>query len=337
MSDADNSLSLSIVVPVYSGDDFLEKLVNEIERVRSEWVNLKVPCRIEEAIFVDDCSIDSSSRILDSLAHDRPWMTVLHLARNYGQHAATIAGILHSSGDWVITMDEDLQHHPDQIINLLEEAAVSQSDVVYAKPAENVHQKFVRDFTSKAYKFAMAYVTGNNALYSANSFRLMRGATARAASSVCAHDTYFDVALSWFTNRFSTSAMTLKDQRYIQSGTSGYSFRSLLSHARKMLISSQIKFMYLGTLLGAAMAGVSILASLFLLVRELLYPNSVPVEGWVSLMLAILVIGGCTILMVGIVLEYLSLLVQRAHGKPVFFIVDRSSDALLLSYFRDGS
>ena len=78
--------------------------------------------------------------------------------------------------------------------------------------------------------------------------------TARAASSVCAHDASFDVALSWFTNRFSTSAMTLKDQRYIQSGSSGYSFRSLLSHARELLISSQIKFMYLGALLGAATA-----------------------------------------------------------------------------------
>lgn len=334
MYDTGNSLSLSIVVPVYAGDDFLEQLVSEIERVRLEWDGLKVPCRIDEVIFVDDSAIDSSARVLDSLARDRPWMTVLHLARNYGQHAATIAGILHSSGDWVITMDEDLQHHPDQIINLLKEAAVSQSDVVYARPSENVHQKIVRDFSSRMYKSVMAYVTGNKALYNANSFRLMRGATARAASSVCAHDTYFDVALSWFTNRFSTSVMTLKDQRYIQSGSSGYSFRSLVSHARKLLISSQIKFMYVGALLGAATAGFSILASIFFLVRELLYPGSVPVQGWVSLMLTILVLGGCTILMIGIVLEYLTLLVQRAHGKPVFFIVDRSSDELLLAYFR---
>jgi len=333
MYDTGDNLSLSIVVPVYSGADFLEQLVSEIEKIRLEWSGLRVPCRIDEVIFVDDSAIDSSAQVLDTLARDRPWITVLHLARNYGQHAATIAGILHCSGDWVVTMDEDLQHHPDQIISLLEEAVVSQSDVVYARPAEYVHQNFIRDFSSRKYKSLMAYVTGNKALYNANSFRLMRGPTARAASAVCAHDTYFDVALSWFTNRFSTRSMTLKDQRYIQSGSSGYSIRSLVSHARKLLISSQIKFMYLGALLGAATAGFSLLASIFLLVRQVLYPGYVPVQGWVSLMLTILIIGGCTILMIGIVLEYLTLLVQRAHGKPVFFIVDRSSDAMLLAYF----
>ena len=79
------------MVPVYSGAEFLGSLVSEIERIRLEWSILKVPCRVNEVIFVDHSAIDSSPLILDTLACDRPWITVLHLARNYGQHAATIA------------------------------------------------------------------------------------------------------------------------------------------------------------------------------------------------------------------------------------------------------
>src|SRR6478735_3726841 len=105
-------ITLSVVVPVYSGADYLAALIAEIDRVRTGWSDSGAPLRLVEAILVDDAAVDSSPTIADRLASEKEWVTVIHLARNFGQHPATIAGILHTSGDWIITLDEDLQHPP---------------------------------------------------------------------------------------------------------------------------------------------------------------------------------------------------------------------------------
>jgi glycosyltransferase involved in cell wall biosynthesis len=98
------------------------------------------------------------------LAKERPWVVVLHLARNFGQHPATAAGILHTSGDWVVTLDEDLQHPPSKIPDLLRKAVEDQSDVVYGKAESQVHESAARDFGSRAYKQFLALVTGNQSI-----------------------------------------------------------------------------------------------------------------------------------------------------------------------------
>lgn len=110
------TISISVIVPVYTGASFLRELTQEIERVRERWIASGAPLSIEELIFVDDAAIDNSADVLDDISKNKAWVTVLHLARNFGQHAATIEGVLHSSGDWVVTMDEDLQHPPAAII-----------------------------------------------------------------------------------------------------------------------------------------------------------------------------------------------------------------------------
>src|SRR5882672_7517570 len=102
---------------------------------------------------------------------------------------ATIAGILHTSGDWVVTLDEDLQHSPARIEDLLRKAIIHRSDIVYANAETRVHQSHLRDVGSRLYKHVMKLMTGNPNVTAFNSFRLIRGDVARAASSTCGHDT----------------------------------------------------------------------------------------------------------------------------------------------------
>ena len=71
------------------------------------------------------------------------------LSRNFGQHPATVAGVLHSSGDWIATLDEDGQHPPAQLVTLLVHAAESHADLVYAEPVSGVHDSRVRDAISR--------------------------------------------------------------------------------------------------------------------------------------------------------------------------------------------
>jgi len=322
-----------VVVPVYSGEKFLRELVQQLDRVRREWVEQQAPMRLAELILIDDAAVDASPAIVDDLEANHAWVTALHLMRNFGQHAATITGVLHSSGDWVVTMDEDLQHPPAEIEPLLRKAALTSADVVYAQPSSAVHEAGARDWASRGFKRMMAILTGNASVSYFNSFRLLRGSLARAASSACGHETYFDVALSWFTNRVQVVSLELKDQRFISSGSSGYSFSRLLSHARRMLMTSRVKSIRLLGFIGVLIAAVSMAGGAAVLLQKLIAPSSIAVRGWPSLILVNLFFGGFITFMISLILEYISILVLSAHGKPLFFVVDRSSDKTLVEYF----
>ena len=127
-------LTLSIVVPIYSGEQYIESLFSEVAELRTQWQQQNAPILLGELIFVNDDAIDNSAEVLQQLADTHEWVTVLHHSRNFGQHPATVTGILNSSGDFIVTMDEDLQHRPRHIPELLDKLVSSCCDVVYAKP-----------------------------------------------------------------------------------------------------------------------------------------------------------------------------------------------------------
>jgi len=261
---------------------------------------------------------------------------VLHLSRNFGQHPATTAGILQTTGDWVITLDEDMQHPPSKIEAMLHQAAISGIDVVYACPEQAVHESVFRDYSSRIYKKIIGYLAGNENIQLFNSFRLIRGSIARAASGVCGHDTYFDVALSWFSQRIGTVVMALKDDRVIQSGKSGYNIQKLFSHARRMIVSTHMKALRVGAVLGAIGLISSFAYGGYVLSAGLLFHINSGARGWSSLMVVVLFFGGVSTFMSGMLLEYIAVILLHTQGKPAFFIVDRRSDALLLEWLQAG-
>ncbi len=324
---------ISTVTPVYQGAATLEKLAERLLDERRSWQGQGLPLELMEAIFVDDGSIDDSARVLGGLAERHSWVRVVTLSRNFGQHPATTAGILHSAGDWVVTLDEDLQHEPRFVLPLLREAVEQRWDIAYARPVDQVHESRFRDWGSRVYKSLLARVTTNPHVRDFNSFRVIRGPIARAAAAVAAHDTYFDVVLGWFSNRLGSLPLPLKDRRYIAGRASGYSLQKLLSHARRLLVSSQTKWLRIGAMTGVGALVFSSMLTLFIVGQWLIDPSSIEVRGWLSLFLATAFFGGLSCLLLGVLLEYLSMVLLQAHGKPAFFVVDRTKDAVLRQYF----
>lgn len=335
MNPITKRLTLSAVIPVYSGAQYLEKLVGELNAIRTKWADEDAVIALTEAIFIVDEAIDRSAEVLDKQAAVHSWITVLHLSRNFGQHPATIAGILHTSGDWVITLDEDLQHPPSKIEAMLYYVATKGIDIAYACPEKAVHESILRDYSSCIYKKIMGYLAGNENIQMFNSFRLIRGSIARAASSVCGHNTYFDIALSWFTQRIGTVKMALKDERVIQSGKSGYNIRKLISHARRMIVSTHTKALRIGALFGAIGLISSFAYGGYVFSSEFFFNLNSGVRGWSSLMVVVLFFGGISTFMSGMLLEYIAVILLHTQGKPAFFIIDRRSDALLLEWLTD--
>jgi glycosyltransferase involved in cell wall biosynthesis len=331
--ESKQSIKLTTVTPVYAGKEYLSELVARLDELRKEWAASGAPFELAESIFVNDSSADGSLDLLVDLANQYPWLRVVNLSKNFGQHPATIAGVLHASGDWIVTLDEDLQHDPAHIESMLKTATRHGADIIYAKPEGSVHQKSFRDWTSRNFKRFIAYVTGNPHVTSFNSFRLMRGMIARAAASVCSHETYFDNALCWFTTRVDTIPVPMKDMRFIESGKSGYTLRKLLSHSRRMIISSDTKILRIGAIFGFVVMLLSIIVGGNIIIQKLVNPESIVVTGWTSLAVTLLFFGGFLSFLVGIALEYITAIMLHFQGKPTFFVVDRSSDNILMKYF----
>ncbi|MDA8019989.1 MAG: glycosyltransferase [Thermoanaerobaculia bacterium] len=321
---------VSTVTPVYRGARTLDELVSRIDALRRRWSEPAWPFELVESIFVDDASVDESSDVLERLEAEYDFVRVVTLSRNFGQHPATSAGILHSSGDWVLTLDEDLQHRPEDIELLLERATIHGSDVLYAQPAGIVHRSWYRDRASRGYKRLLSLSTGDPNVRLFNSFRAVRGSIARAAAAVVGHDTFLDIAIGWFTQRVGARRLDLLDSR-----EGGYTFRRLLSHARRAMISSQTKWLRLGAAVGIGALSLSVLLLVWIMVQKVLAPASIEVRGWTSLFLTTAFFGGLVACLVGVSLEYLRTLVLGAHGKPNFFVVDRSIDVGPRRYFAD--
>lgn len=330
-----NNISVTTVVPVYAGKDFLTDLVRKLSELRDTWEKSEAPLELQEAIFVDDGSSDGSLEMLTEIQKNNSWVSVVNLSRNYGQHQATVAGILHSSGDWVVTLDEDLQHDPSLIDVLIKEAVTTNQDIIYANPKESVHQNHFRDLTSKLFKRLISVITGNKSVRDFNSFRLIRGTIARAAAGVCSHGTYFDIALCWFTDRVSSKTLPMLDVRFVATGNSGYTVSKLFRHARLLIMSSEAKVAKTGATLGLLAITASIGLAAKVLFDKMLSPESIQVEGWASLFLALLFSTGILTILLSIILEYISIIVLHIQGKPTFFVVNRDNDLALLQYFKD--
>jgi len=320
---------LSTVTPVYQGQSTLSDLVTELAELRERLATVESGVTLVEAIFVDDGSIDGSAGVLAELASTHDWIRVVTLAKNFGQHPATMAGLLHTNGDWVATLDEDLQHRPQYLVDMLHHAADNSMDVIYAQPLEAVHRSAYRDSSSRAFKWMLGKVSGDEAVRAFSSFRLMRGSIARAASAVAGHQTYFDMALSWFTDKIRPLPLPMADLRYQQQKLSGYRLRSLLSHGRRMLLSTDIKVLRIGAATGAAAMLLSLLVTLYVVLARVFFPASVTASGWASVMVAVLFLGGLIALLVGMLLESTSVMLMQSHGKPTFFEVSRNNDKAL--------
>lgn len=321
-----NQITLSTVTPVYNGSKYLPDLVEAIHQYKQILDGSDSGLVLIESIFVIDEAIDESASVLEKLKENYPWLNVITLSKNFGQHPATIAGILHTSGDWVITLDEDLQHKPSDITNLLHKVCENNSDICYANSKENVHKSFIKDSLARFFKYLMARVLNNPNTRLFNSFRLVRGSIARGAAAICRHETYLDIALSWFTKRVVTSEVNLVDDRNQNSGESGYSLMGLIRHAKRMVMSSKIKILRLAIPIGILAFIFSILFSAYALISAALKYDTTLHKGWTSTILVVLFFGGLSILLISILLESISDIMLSINGKPTFFVVDRSKD-----------
>lgn len=318
--------SVSIVIPVYRGASTLESLVAEVEPLTHAFTTPQGHSAVvAEAILIYDNGDDDSPRVMRQLAHQYPFIRNVWLSRNFGQHATTLAGMASAGGDWIVTLDEDGQHDPRWIGDMLDVAMAEQADVVYGKPTNKPPHGAFRNAASKtAKKLLMVSAEGIKAS-DFQSYRLVLGELGRSVAAYAGPGVYLDVAMSWVARRVVTCPITLREEG---GRASGYSLRRLMSHFWRMVLSSGTRALRLVSLLGIAFAVIGVLLAIYLLVATSFFNAALP-QGWPSLMVALLLCSGAILFALGVIAEYVGVAVNMAMGKPLYLIVSDPVDGPL--------
>jgi undecaprenyl-phosphate 4-deoxy-4-formamido-L-arabinose transferase len=316
-----NVQTIAIVVPVYQGELTLEPLLAEIEPLTSSQATPGgVPFRVSEVILVHDGAVDGSDAVMLSLAARLPFVTPIWLSRNFGQHPATLAGVSSTNGDWVVTLDEDGQHDPRDIIRLLDVAVEKDAQLVYAQPINKPPHSWVRNRFSILAKWIFKRVLGHSHIGEFNSFRLMKGEIARGLAAYCGPGVYLDVALSWVVASGAHCPVSLRTER---GRPSAYSHRKLARHFWNLVLTSGTGPLRIVAMIGIASVLLGIVVSAYAVWGRLTGRAEVP--GWASLLIVVSLFSGLTLFSLGVLAEYLGVAITMALGKPLYLITSRPS------------
>ncbi|MGH9504284.1 MAG: glycosyltransferase family 2 protein [Terriglobales bacterium] len=298
---------LSAVVPVYRSEAILPELVLRLETV------LRGITSDYELVLVNDSSPDRSWDAICQLAERHTWIHPINLMRNYGQHNALLCGIRAAQYDVIVTLDDDLQHPPEEIPKLL--AVLAQGfDVVYGTPEQEEHG-LLRDLASLATKIALQNAMGATIARQVSAFRVFRTEVAGAFNHYEGSFVSIDVLLTWGTNRFSAVPVAHEPRKQ---GTSGYSFRKLITHAVNMMTGFSTLPLQLASIVGLffTLFGVGVL--FFVMGRYFVHGGSVP--GFPFLASIIALFAGAELFALGIIGEYLARMHFRSMQKPPYVV-----------------
>lgn len=308
-SDPSAAIDVSVVVPVYGGVAALGAL-----RARLA-ATLPAAGYRHELILVDDRGRDDAWPAIRELAAQHPEVVGLRLGRNFGQHAATICGIEHARGAWIVTMDDDLEHPPEAVPALLA-AGDEEHPLVYGGFARRTHAGY-RNLSSALMRRALKRAFPDlNENYT--SFRAIHAPLARQLPTFGLNRPYIDGMLSWMTSSVRSVEVEHGERRH---GESTYTLRKLLSHALNIFVTFSHLPLRIASYGGAALALTSFVYLLYLLYGRL--SGSITNPGYTSLMSVMLLACGIQLLILGVLGEYVGRLMGAAYRKPVYLVEGR--------------
>lgn len=305
--------SLSVVIPVYNSQESLPLLIRDLSTVLREITSEF------EIILVNDGSKDQSWQVIQELSASFPQIRAFDLMRNYGQHNALLCGIREARGDFIITMDDDLQHLPESIPQLLIKLEEGY-DVVYGVPEAERHN-FWRNLTSRMIKWILKKAMRVSAAQEISAFRVFRSEIKNSFTNYDGVFVSIDVLLSWGTTRF--SSIRIKHHKRL-SGKSQYTLKKLLNHAFTLITGFSILPLQVSSLLGFISILFGFLVLIYVLVKFIQGGGVVP--GFTFLASTIAIFSGVQLFAIGMIGEYLGRLFSRNLGQPTYTIRSRYPD-----------
>jgi dolichol-phosphate mannosyltransferase len=319
---------VSVIVPVFDEEENIEPLFNAIVSAISSKERLEV-------IFVDDGSRDGSLEILKRLAHSYDEAQYIRFSRNFGHQAALRAGMEAAKGDCVITMDGDFQHPPLLIPSMIE-AFRKGFDIVATKrldinPGFVDAPSLIKRLTSKLFYTLSNSLSEIKIEPGAADFRLVSKKANTLLLRLKERNLYLRGAIPWLGLPTTILEYSPEKRRY---GRSKYNFAKMWTLALDGITSFSIRPLRLTSIAGAIISCIGFLYALYALIMRIFTARTV--EGWTSLLISILIIGGIQLISLGILGEYLGKLFMETKGRPSFIIQETSLPAYNTSTVLQG-
>jgi polyisoprenyl-phosphate glycosyltransferase len=316
---------ISVVIPVYAGERTLDQLIHEIQPLTEHQVTPSgIGFLVAEVLLVHDCGPDRSDKTIASLAANYPFVRPVWLSRNYGQHAATLAGMASATGDWVATLDEDGQQNPADIGAMLDSALSQSLQLVYAQPLNAPPHGWLRNALSRTAKVVTGCLLGDKKIGRFNSFRLVDGEIARTLAAYCGNGVYLDMGLFWITGRVGHCPVKLRRE---MGRPSAYSYWKLFAHFWNLVFTTGTRPLRLITLMGFVSVVLALALAAYALYGK--FNGDVPVQGWASLLIIVAFFSGAILTALGVIAEYLVVTMGIVMGKPLYVVVSKPQSSVV--------
>jgi polyisoprenyl-phosphate glycosyltransferase len=299
-------INYSVVIPVYNSENTLKELVNRIE------ILFNGMSQSYEIILIDDCSIDKSWDLLKKLHSIDTKIKIIHLIRNFGQHNALLAGFNICKGNFIITLDDDLQHPPEEIPKLISKVSEGYF-VVYGRYPPN-NSNFVEDLLSRFYQKLIHKILAIPNEVFISSFVIYKKETVQNIISIKSSYPFLPAMTIKSAPFNKISNIDVIHHRRMQ-GISNYGLIKYSKYSLNLIINySSMPLTFVATF-GFLLSIISICFGCWIIIQRLI-DSTYGIMGWNSLMIAICFLGGAILMSMGIIGEYLRrILAETSHGQ----------------------
>jgi polyisoprenyl-phosphate glycosyltransferase len=299
-------VKISVVIPVYNSSTTIEKLTERLIGMYAQKYSLQI-------ILVNDGSNDESEIICKKLAEKRPEVCFINLSRNFGQHNATLAGLNYATGEYVATMDDDLQHPPEELQKLIDKI-LEGKDIVYGEFIHK-HHGTLKNIGSKINNLMAWGMIGKPWSFDLTSFRIMRPFIVKEILKYDAPFPYLD-GIIMRTTRNIGLAKVRHDSR--PHGKSNYTFRKLIGLWFNGFFNYSILPLRISTWVGFIMALFGFIFSIMQVINQILNPQAI--MGWTSLITSVMIFSGVQLMAMGVIGEYIGRIFLTQNRTPAFVI-----------------
>lgn len=315
---------ISIVVPAYNEALVLEEFYRRVTEVATS-----LPCDFE-FVFVNDGSLDQTLELLQQFAEDDTRVSVVNLSRNFGKEIALTAGLDYARGDAAIVIDADLQDPPEVIPLLIHHWENDNYDVVYARRTSRKGETWMKKSTSALFYRFMALVGHVRIPPDTGDFRLL---SRRAVDAVCQlrEQHRFMKGLFAWIGFSQAEVLYSRDPRF--AGESKWNYLALVGLSIEAFTSFTLAPLKLASISGGLIALGAFVYGTIIIIKTLLFGNDV--QGYPSLAVIVLFMGGVQLITIGILGEYLGRIFNETKRRPLYFVEDYHSGEVPAKYLRD--
>jgi len=303
---------VSFICPIYNEADNISPLFDRITKAATQITNSY------ELIFINDGSYDQSLSLIHQLAREHSFVRYIDFSRNFGHQVAVTAGLDHCAGEYVVIIDADLQDPPELIKDMYLKAQEG-FEVVYAKRRTRAGESFIKKYTAKTFYRILSRMTSVNIPVDTGDFRIIHRKVVDVLKQMPEQQKFLRGQISWAGFR---QTFVEYDRNERNAGQTGYTYKKMIRFALDGITSFSnwpLKF--------ATIAGFIVSLFAFIMILFALYARFISkeyVQGWTSLMLAVLFIGGVQLLSIGIIGEYISRLSANIRNRPLYIINEKN-------------